>query len=721
MADKTPQLSRVLTMLLHTDIMMPLADALKGAGYRVRTCADDEAVEWLTELPVHAVIFENDPADERGRLFCVQQFAAICHDVRHVTFFPFAATIEMMQATIQQVIAHLETPPDMADIWLIPPHILERLHLRCPKNAAQELALVDARLNAIVEATKNLAACSGLQELGQQLLELFARHMAAEGGSLYLKEQSRLRLLHTIDPGHAPPDIPFPLKTGSLFQRVIQEKRPLMIQDVGCEAQTTPSGWSGYRNGSLLLLPLMDAQGNVLALMTIHNKAYPPFTAEDMNIGVILARYSYEMLRATLANQRLRESEARYRLIFENIHDIYYETSLEGTILEISPSITAQSQYQREELLGTPVSRLYALTTQRQHLLDELRARGNVLDYEVLLKNKDETVVPCSISAKICVDAQGTPIKICGMIRNISVRKQMENALLRMNEELERRVSARTSELQRANQELRDALETLNATQTQLAQSEKMAILGSLVAGVTHEMNTPLGMAVTAASHLDEQLREIMRLYRAAKMTRSTFEQFFEQAQRMVESLQTNLSNAIQHAQSFKQMAVDQIGGQTRRFRMAACIHDVLLSLSPRLKRTAYRVEVHCPDTLELQSYPGAFSQILTNLIMNALIHGFEGRTDGEITIEAAQEADAVVLRCRDNGNGMTPQEQAQIFEPFYTTKRDQGGSGLGLAIVRHVVVEQLRGEITCDSAPQQGATFTIRVPLDFEKLPIQT
>ena len=721
MADKTPQLSRVVTMLSRADIMMPLADALTGAGYRVRTRVDDEAVERLTELPVQAIIFENDPADERGSLFCVQQFAAICRDARHVTFFPVAATIEMMRATIQHVIARLETPPDMADIWLIPTRILERFNLRCPKNAAQELALVDARLNAIVEATKNLAACSGLQELGRQLLELFARHMAAEGGSLYLKEQSRLRLIHAIDPGHAPPEISFPLKAGSLFQRVIQEKRPLMIQDVAHEAQTTPSGWAGYRNGSLLLLPLMDEQGDVLALMTIHNKAYPPFTAEDMKIGVILARHSYEMLRATLANQQLQESEARYRLIFENIHDIYYETSIEGTILEISPSITAQSQYQREELLGTPVSRLYALATQRQHLLDELRARGSVLDYEVLLKNKDETVVPCSISAKIWVDAQGTPVKICGMIRNISARKQMENALLRMNEDLERLVSARTSELQRANQELRDALETLNATQTHLAQSEKMAILGSLVAGVTHEMNTPLGMAVTAASHLDGQLREIVRLYRDAKMTRSAFEHFLEQAQRMVESLQTNLSSAIQHAQSFKQMAVDQTGGQTRRFRLAACIHDVLLSLSPRLKRTAYRVEVHCPDTLELQSYPGAFSQILTNLIMNALIHGFEGRADGDITIDAAQEADAVALRCRDNGNGMTPQEQARIFEPFYTTKRNQGGSGLGLAIVRHVVVEQLRGEITCDSAPQQGATFTIRVPLASEELPITT
>ena len=214
MADKTPQLSRVVTMLSRADIMMPLADALTGAGYRVRTRVDDEAVERLTELPVQAIIFENDPADERGSLFCVQQFAAICRDARHVTFFPVAATIEMMRATIQHVIARLETPPDMADIWLIPTRILERFNLRCPKNAAQELALVDARLNAIVETTKNLAACSGLQELGRQLLELFARHMAAEGGSLYLKEQSRLRLIHAIDPGHAPPEISFPLKAG---------------------------------------------------------------------------------------------------------------------------------------------------------------------------------------------------------------------------------------------------------------------------------------------------------------------------------------------------------------------------------------------------------------------------------------------------------------------------------------------------------------------------
>jgi signal transduction histidine kinase len=184
-------------------------------------------------------------------------------------------------------------------------------------------------------------------------------------------------------------------------------------------------------------------------------------------------------------------------------------------------------------------------------------------------------------------------------------------------------------------------------------------------------------------------------------------------ASKSSEIILSNLQRASEHIQGFKQIAVDQASGDRRKFKLKECIHEVLLSLHPKLKRTRHTVTVLCPEALELDSYPGAFSQIITNFIINTLLHGFEHKEQGEIVLEITREDDILQMRYNDNGKGMAQEERSRIFEPFYTTKRDQGSSGLGMSIVYNLVTRQLKGHIECESIPGEGTTFIIQIPIE--------
>jgi len=173
-----------------------------------------------------------------------------------------------------------------------------------------------------------------------------------------------------------------------------------------------------------------------------------------------------------------------------------------------------------------------------------------------------------------------------------------------------------------------------------------------------------------------------------------------------------NLSGAVKIVQGFKQVAVDQTSGERREFKLKAYIEDVLLSLQPKLKKTKHEVKVNCPEDLTLNSFPGAFSQIISNLVMNSLIHGFEGIETGEIVFEVIKDDATVFFIYRDNGKGMDKKELAKIFDPFFTTKRAQGGSGLGMHIVHNLVTQTLGGSVSCESEPQNGITIRIQIPI---------
>ena len=252
---------------------------------------------------------------------------------------------------------------------------------------------------------------------------------------------------------------------------------------------------------------------------------------------------------------------------------------------------------------------------------------------------------------------------------------------------------------------LQDSLKELHRTQTQLVESEKMAALGGLVAGVAHEINTPLGIGVTAASYLTLKVQEYKAQYHNKTLTRKDFEVFLDSAVTSSEMILSNLSRAAHLITSFKQIAVDQSSEERRIFKIKPYLDDILQSVAPRISHT---IIVSCPDNLEVCSYPGAFSKIITNLLMNSLQHGFADQDKGTITIHISQDNSDILLQYHDNGQGMTAEHLKKIFNPFFTTKRGKGATGLGMHLVYRLVTQTLGGHIDSHSILKEGITFKI-------------
>lgn len=277
--------------------------------------------------------------------------------------------------------------------------------------------------------------------------------------------------------------------------------------------------------------------------------------------------------------------------------------------------------------------------------------------------------------------------------------------------------------LQRQNleyqQSLEESLEKLHRTQKEMIQSAKMAALGDLVAGVAHEVNTPIGVSVTAASFLSERTRQLRDLYGKGEMKRSDLEKYLALAEESSGSVLSNLERAAELVQSFKKVAADQSSEEKRVFDMKNYLEQILLSLRPQFKRTPHQVRMDCPDGLILDSYPGAIMQIITNLIMNSLIHGFADGRPGEISIKVEPAGENVMLTYRDTGVGMDREQKERIYDPFYTTTRGSGGTGLGMNIVYNLVTQTLRGSIMLETSPGQGAVFMLTLPRDPDRTSI--
>ncbi|MFD2611238.1 sensor histidine kinase [Paenibacillus gansuensis] len=261
--------------------------------------------------------------------------------------------------------------------------------------------------------------------------------------------------------------------------------------------------------------------------------------------------------------------------------------------------------------------------------------------------------------------------------------------------------------------ELQEAMTTIQEAQKQLVESEKMVALGSLVAGVSHEINTPIGIGVTAASFLDEKSRDFLKLYQQNQMKRSDLDEYLKTVSETTGMIQSNLQRASELVKSFKQVAVDSSAHVKRKFLVKAYVEEVLKSLQPQLKKKKHTISVKGDAGLELYTDPGVISQILTNFIMNSLIHAYSNDDQGQMVIEVTRAPGYALLHYSDDGKGMTPEVLAQIFDPFFTTNRSSGGTGLGMHIVYNLVTQSLGGTISCESHAGKGTDFTIQIPMN--------
>jgi signal transduction histidine kinase len=252
----------------------------------------------------------------------------------------------------------------------------------------------------------------------------------------------------------------------------------------------------------------------------------------------------------------------------------------------------------------------------------------------------------------------------------------------------------------------------LKRTQEQLVEAEKMASLGGLVAGVSHEINTPLGISVTAVSSIQEHTEKIKELHESGDLKKSDFTDYLNLVDDAGRMLESNMQRAAELIRSFKQVAVDQSAEAKRAFYLCSYIDDILLSLHPELKKLPHKVEIQCSLKQKIVSFPGAIFQIFTNLIMNSIHHAFADSQQGTISILVEQQGNNIVIHYQDNGCGIPGENLSRIFEPFFTTARNKGGSGLGLSIVYNLTVNVLKGSISALDTQQHGAHFLIEFPV---------
>jgi len=292
-------------------------------------------------------------------------------------------------------------------------------------------------------------------------------------------------------------------------------------------------------------------------------------------------------------------------------------------------------------------------------------------------------------------------------------KQKAQRELSLYKDQLEEIVARRTSELTAANMEINQTLTMLRATQEDLVEREKLASLGSVVAGVAHEVNTPIGVGVTAASSLKHATLTVADKLKNNTLKKSDLNAYLEVAVRSADILERNLSRAAELIRSFKQVAVDQSSEAVRRIELRSYVNDVLTSLQPALRKGGHRVEIIADEPVELETTPSAVWQIISNLIMNSMLHAFDKDQHGTLSIAIERVDDAAILTYRDNGRGMPAEVRRRIFEPFFTTKRGRGGSGLGLSIVYNLVTKTLRGTISVTSTPGSGSEFVITIPVE--------
>ena len=287
-----------------------------------------------------------------------------------------------------------------------------------------------------------------------------------------------------------------------------------------------------------------------------------------------------------------------------------------------------------------------------------------------------------------------------------------EQEIRQLNLGLEQKINERTLALKSSNQDLLNTLETLHQYQNQIVETEKMASLGQMVAGVAHEVNTPIGLGVTASTLMQDKLTDIQKSFDEKKLTASQLAKFLSDSKENLGIIYRNLERAASLIRSFKQVAVDQSNENRRQFNMLQLMNEVLLSLRPNLKKTNHQINLECDPKLEIDSKPGPVNQILINLIMNSLIHAFENIEHGNITIKVSVELNRCYVHYSDDGAGVPEHIKKRIFDPFVTTKRGEGGSGLGMHLVYNLVTQALNGKISIESSLGHGVDIQFDFPV---------
>ncbi|TIH17010.1 PAS domain S-box protein [Marinifilum sp. JC120] len=414
------------------------------------------------------------------------------------------------------------------------------------------------------------------------------------------------------------------------------------------------------------------------------------------------------------ATQKAQESEARLRQIIDLLPQEIFANDLDGKFLLVN-SIKAEKMgipagnitgKFLPEIISDPVEVTRILEDDRMVIErnEKLLTEESYRDEKRITHWIETTRVPYTT-------AENNTPAILTISSNISRIKEVEQELKSLNKELVERVTMRTTELENANTALLKSMDELRQTQDKLVETEKMASLGELVAGVAHEINTPLGISVTSASFIIELTENLQNNFESGTMKKSDLEKFLNTGSEALDNIMKNLKRSATLISNFKQLAVDQASDDIRQVNLHEYIQGILLSLKPKFKEYKHELTVDCPKGMEVNISPGSLMQVITNIITNSLTHAFPDMETGQISITAERSGKGVKLIFADNGIGMGTEQVQKVFEPFYTTARSSGNTGLGMHLVYNLVTRALNGTIECSSNPGEGTSYEIWFP----------
>jgi len=425
-------------------------------------------------------------------------------------------------------------------------------------------------------------------------------------------------------------------------------------------------------------------------------------------------RRLHQSEQSLLASEaHLKSSESKFTHLFENSPlPLALLSFREQKIVAINHYLLQQWGYTAEQLIDKSLDELQIWSKPEDAKLHYqlLLETGTVRQLEVSLKDSQGRESICQISSK-CFISNTEQLLIFSPI-DISRLREVESQIRTMNSQLEEKVVDRTRSLAAANRELEQALNTMKEMQEEMFRSEKMAALGYLVAGISHELNTPIGNSLMAASTIHDHAQTLADEINTGQLRKTRLLQLIDDTKKGADILLRNLQRAAQLILSFKQVAVDQSSDQCRVFDLKETIEEILLTLEPVYKRSAFQISVNLEVGISMESYPGALAQILNNVVNNALNHGFEGRDQGHMQLRTKTlNATHIEMVFMDDGIGIAQQHINRVFDPFFTTKLGQGGSGLGLHIVYNLVTEVLGGSVMLESEVAHGTQLRFIIP----------
>ena len=484
---------------------------------------------------------------------------------------------------------------------------------------------------------------------------------------------------------------------------------------------------AGFLLGVLLLTLFTTGIGRRLRMLTLKSKKIAEGDFEELineRGGDELEVFSNALNTMSLAlreriaqlhraEQSLIESEERFKTLFDTAPVSLMVTDSAGKLMAINQAWINTSGLPRDTVIGKHSSEIdFWQGQEERQRVATINEQQSIVQGEILGVN-----LPGGRSGEVAIWSSSLKLdgKKCQILALLDMTEELNSKreLESLNSTLENRVLERSSELALANKELLATLQTLKQTQNELIATEKMASLGSLVAGVAHELNTPIGNSLLASTTLIDRINEFERDMTKGVLLRSKLVVYLQEISQGCELIAGSLHRAANLINSFKQVAVDQTNDQRRFFDLQQVLQDILSTYAPRLRLANCTATLDVHGVFNLDSYPGSVGQVISNLINNALIHAFEGRDNGTIKIGATMLDEGwVEIDFSDNGVGMSDHVLRHVFDPFFTTKMGKGGSGLGMNIVYNIVLGMLGGRIDIQTAIGKGTSVKILLPL---------